>query len=431
MINYTLQFSRMGRAAFWSNSLVAYQDTIYLAETFGMADDVLDVFNGARDLVLNFESSVIGFAATMAGQIGTLTGVTNSVLASLQKDLNAPGAQPSTILPYLYRQMVTDSQTVLENVIATPVVTPAGSNNGNGLLKTSTLNALGITDQRSITQSVQFLCTQSQWSGGSALAERFSIVGYPQPSSPNLFQTQGNGNGTISVADSQNLITNGNFETWASSAPSSWTVVAGVAGTTIVQNTALPHHPGGSALSFVGNGVATTVTISQNISSQIRANTVYALGVWVRKSGTVNAGSTLTISITGAGVSTQTVVSIDPTALMTSYELATVFFATSSIVPPSNYAVNIAWTSANTAGATAVVLVDDIVLVRPTVYGSVQYAIFGGSTGFAVNDKITVATQVTSAGVFQTYFARWFNAQLPSASAGNNSISDALATNLS
>ena len=123
--------------------------------------------------------------------------------------------------------------------------------------------------------------------------------------------------------------------------------------------------------------MATTVTISQNISGQVNSNVVYALGVWVRKSGTVNAGSTLTINITGTGVTTQTVLAIDPNTLTTSYVLHWVFFATQSIVPPSDYAVNIAWTAANTAGASAVILVDDIVLVRPTVYGSVQYAIFG------------------------------------------------------
>lgn len=428
-LSYSTIFTRIGRATFWSNSLVAYQDTIYLADTFGMADDVLDVFNSARDLVLNFEQSVLGFAATMAGQIGTLTNVTNSVLASLQKDLNAPNTQAQTMLAYLYRQMVTDSQTVLENLIATPVVTPSGSNNGNGLLKASTINALGLTDQRSITQSVQFLCTQSQWSGGTALAERFSIVGYPQPSSPNLFQTQGNGNGSISVADSQNLISNGNFETWnVADTPTNWTISAGVAGVTIKENTALPHN-GIAALSYTGNGVATTVTITQNISAQITSNTVYAIGVWVRKSGTVNAGSTFAITVTGTGAATQTVLSLDPNTLTTSYVLHWVFFATSSIVPPSDYAVNISWTAANTAGASAVLLVDDLVLVRPTVYGSVQYAIFGGSTGFAVNDTITVATQVTSAGVFQTYFSRWFNFQLPSSA--TPSISDSLATALS
>jgi hypothetical protein len=428
-LQYSVIFGRIGRSTFWSNSLVAYQETIYLADTFGMADDVLDYFNSARELVLNFEQSVIGFAASMAGQISTLTNVTNAVLGSLQKDLNAPNTQAQTILAYLYRQMVIDGQTVQRNVIDAPVITPSGSNNGNGLLKASTLNVLGITDERSLTQSVQFLCTSSQWSGGTSLAEQFSIVGYPLPSSPNLFQTQGNGNGSISVADSQNLLSNGNFETWnVADTPTSWTIVAGVAGVTIKENTALPHN-GLAALSYTGNGVATTVTISQNISGQVNSNVVYALGVWVRKSGTVNAGSTLTINITGTGVTTQTVLAIDPNTLTTSYVLHWVFFATQSIVPPSDYAVNIAWTAANTAGASAVILVDDIVLVRPTVYGSVQYAIFGGSTGFAVNDSIFSVTNVSSVGVFQTYFGRWFNFQLPSSA--TPSISDSLATALS
>jgi hypothetical protein len=64
----------------------------------------------------------------------------------------------------------------------------------------------------------------------------------------------------------------------------------------------------------------------------------------------------------------------------------------------------VTWTTAATAGATAVILIDDVVLQRPTDFGHVQYALFAGATDFADGDKFTVTTTNDYGGVFQTWF---------------------------
>lgn len=431
-ISYSDFFAKLGRIVFWSDQLVGFQNSIYLEPTFGMADDVQNVFDNARDLVASFQQQCDSFASTMAGQISTLTQVANATLASLQLDLNAPGTTPGIILPALYRQMVIDGQSVLHNVIASPVVMAGAGNNGNGVLLVSTMNALGITDERSLTQDVLLLCTSSQWSGGTAGAETFSVTGYPQLPSPNVYGTLGNGNGqTLRVADPQNIISNGNFASFGNptaNVPNSWTLSAGTALTNCLQTTSVVHS-GTSAMELKSDGTTPTITLTQNISSSIRSTTVYCISVWLRKGGTVTGGSTLAVTISGTGVTTQTAASLDPSTLTTSYAQYHLFFATQSIVPPSDYSVTINWTIANAASSSAIVYVADCVLIAPVVYGSIQYALFRGSVDFAVADSFTNLTTVSSQGAFQSYAARWFNFQFPSSA--SPTISDSLATNSS
>lgn len=427
-INYGTLFAQIGRNVFWSNSLLNYQNTIFLEPTWGMLDDIQNAYNANRALVANFTQSVTGMAAQMAGNISVLTQVVNNTLASLQLDLNAPSTQPSVILPLLYRQMVIDGQTVQKNVIAAPVVTPAAGNNGNGVLLCSTLNILGLTDERSLTQDVTLLCTSSQWSGGTAGAEQFSVNGWPALPSPNNYGIPGNGAGpTLTVADANNIITNGNFATFTTGVPNSWTLSAGTAVTNCDQTTSIVHS-GSSALKLLGDGSTPTITLTQVLGTtgRVRAQTVYGVSVWLRKGGTVTGGSTLTVSLSGTGVPSQTLFAADPSTLTTSYVQHDLFFSTTSITPPQNYAVTINWTSANSAGASAVVYVADCVLCNPVNYGGIFYALYRGSVDPAVGDSYSVATDVLSAGVFQTYFGRWFGFQLPSSA--SPSISDALAS---
>lgn len=430
MLNYSHIFTLLGRCVFWTNTLVNDQNTLFLASTTGEADNLQAAFNADRDLCANFENQVAGQVSAMAGWVTPLTQIANNVLGSLQAALNAPDSTPGTIIPLLYSQMVADGQSIQSTIISTPVVTPAGTNVGDGLLKVSTINALGITDERIIDQTVQLICTQSQWSGGTAGAETFSINGFPTPTSVNLYGPQGNGQGnTITVADARNFIQNGNFETWAGSPnnPTGWTVVAGVEPTNIAQETILVH-TGTSALKFIGDGATTTIELNQlntAFNTPVNSSTVYGVGVWLRKNGTVMGGSTFTVSLKGTGVATQTLFSADPVTLTTNYVLHWTFFSSGLTVPPVDYQIDLKWTAANAAGASAIILIDDVVLVTPTAYGFAQYVIFRGGSDFAVTDNISVATAVYSAGVFSAWFSRFESAILPSS--GSPSISDALA----
>lgn len=429
MIAYLQLFTRLGSCVYWSDQLLAQQNTIYLADPTGMAEDLASIYAGRLDLIPNSTTIIQGFASTMASQINTPVQYANNTLGDLQAALQAPSAQPQTILPLLYADMVSNGQTVQSNVIATPIVAAAGSNIGNGILRFGTMNVLGITDERIINEVVSFRCTNSLYSRGAAGSERFSVCGSPSLPSPTFYGPLGTGNPTnLTVADSKTLLNNGNFETWTvANTPDNWTIIHGVPGTTILENI-YNQHNGSACLELAGNGVATQIELNQIIAPAVGSNTIYAAGIWIRKMGTVTSGSTLAVTIKGAGAATQTICSIDPSTLTTSYQLYTVFWATSTTVGnsvPPDYQIDINWTSANAAGAAAVILIDDAVLVRPLNYGYVSYAIFEGSIPFAVGDTITSTTAVTISGTFQSWFARFEQFSLPSSL--TPTISDALA----
>lgn len=430
-IDLTELFTRLGRCADWTNVLLAQQNAMFLGPS-GELVNLQSAYLDRLDLVQGFTTQVIAQANQMANMIGNAITVANSTLADLQAALNSPSPNPNTILPLLYEYMVENSATIQRTIINSPVVTPNGGNVGNGVLLVSTLNAMGITDERIINQDVQLTCTQSQWSGGTAGAEQFSIVGWPSLPSPANYGIPGNGNGAsfpVSDASSPNL-NNGGFETWTGIPlqPSGWTKVSPTVAANVVQSST-PHNSNERfACALTGDGSTATIKITQNIQASYSAGslTVYCAGVWLRKSGTVGAGSTITVDITGTGVSTQTVASIDPATLTTSYQLYYLFFATSVVTPPSDWTFNITWSSANTAGASAVILVDDANLVQPVAFGRAQLALFRGSSDFAVGDVIDYTTSIYSAGVFSSWFARFFNQILPTSN--SPSISDALAT---
>lgn len=433
MINLTDLFTRLGRCADWTNALLDAQNSLFLGPS-GELINLQSAYLDRLDLVQGFTAQVIAQANQMAGWItsGPLT-VANSTLADLQLALNAPNTSPSTILALLYAYMVENSASVQQTIINSPVVTPNGANVGNGVLLVSTLNALGITDERIINETVQLICTQSQWSGGTAGEEQFSLTGWPTLPSPANFGIPGNGNGpTMMVADASSAnLNNGNFETWSGSPlqPLGWTRSAGAAAT-VVRSNAIHSgvNPPSYACALTGDGATPTITLTQNIQQIFDTGslTVFCAGIWLRKSGTVTAGSTLTVNVTGTGVSTETVLSIDPSTLTTSYVLYHLFFATTAITPPSDWSFNISWTAANVAGASAVILVDDVNLVQPTEFGYCQLALFRGSSDFAVGDVIDYATSIYSTGVFQSWFSRFYQAQLPSSA--TPTISDSLAT---
>lgn len=427
-INLTDLFTQLGRVVAWCNTLTNYQNSIYLAANTGLADNLQTAFDTNRSPVNGFQSQVQGFASAMAGQVSQVQQIATPTLAQLQGALNAPSSNPQVILPLLAGYMVANSQTIQSTVPAAPTITPNGGNIGNDVLVISNLNEYGVVDETSINETVSLVCTSSQYSGGTAGAEQFSIVGQPTLSA-STYGVHGNGNSSIRVTDSQNLVVNGNFETWSvANTPDGWTTT-GTIGVNILENTANPHS-GTAALEMDGDGSTPTIGVSQVIAPLMRSQTVYVCSVWLRISGTVSSGSTLAVDLTGTGFSTQTIASIDPSTLTTSYQQYTLFFAMPTNAGggvPADLTVNISWTSANSAGASAVILVDDLVVATPVNFGGMQYALFRGSVDPVVGDQYTVVTSLTSAGVFQSWFALWFGevGQLPSSA--TPTISDSLA----
>ncbi|MDB5295211.1 MAG: hypothetical protein JWO31_1194 [Phycisphaerales bacterium] len=422
-VDYPTLFARLGKVVRAYNAHRAFQSGTLLGPGVG-ADAILDQFEGRRDLVKSVQADFEGFAAAVAGWGSRLTGYADATLADLRAELLAPSASPATILPMLAARMVADAQTVAANAIATPTVTPAGGNAGNGVLVVSKQNAAGVDDERIVTEAVAVRCVGDRFGGNAAGAESFQLVGSPA-TNPANYLPPGSGTGALAVADGSSLLANGTFEAFSANLPTGWSLTAGTAGTNTGQELT-NYHRGAGALKLLGNGVATTVTLRQAIpAGRLAVGARYVAAVWLRRSGTVTAGSTLRVGVTGTGFSAD-LFNADPATLTTSYALLTAFF-TVPAAPPADLRFEFAWTAANAAGAAAVVLADDAVVVAPVEFGHARYALFAGSADFVRGDAFAVATASDGAGTFQSWFARVYDVALPSAAGGAETIADALA----
>jgi hypothetical protein len=267
-------------------------------------------------------------------------------------------------------------------------------------------------------------CVNDAFSGAIAGAEQFSIVGYPSQDPTDGSDARGSGAASIQVVNAANLVSNGNFESFTvTDTPDGWTIAAGTVTTNVKESATA--YTGVSSVELLGDGATTTITLTQAMA-QLQPRTAYVFTVAYRKGGTVNTGSTLKVELTSASVSAlnKLLLNGDPNGYTTSYQIAHLFFVTGAIVP-ADYTLQIAWTSANSAGSSAVLYFDDLVLAQPTVFGNTQYALVRGPIDFVYSDAFTVTTANNYAGLFQTFFGRFYNALLPSS--GSPSISDTLA----
>lgn len=423
-IVYNTLFARIGKIVKWFNLNLTTQGTsIQGAAPNGVADDVLSQYEARRDLVTGAESTMLGWSSTVAGWNAYLKGIADKTLADLQSSLSAPNGSLTTILPLLAADMTANSQSIKPCVISAPVVTAGSGNIGNGKLIASTKTTAGIDDQRIINETVLFTCTADQYTGGTKNGETFSIVGFPKLPAPGVYGTRGNGTGpSITVSDANNIIANGGFESFTvANTPDSWVLGTGaVAGTTIKSTTTA--HIGATALQFTGDGSTATVIVNQ--VPALTASTIYAVSVWLRKNGTVTSGSNFQAAIKGTGFTTVNLFNADPSTLTTSYVNYTAFISVPA-APPTDLRIEFDWTSANTAGAAAQVLIDDAVIIKPVAFGNVQYAMFAGSTPFQKGDTESTVTATDGAGVFSTFFGRCYSQNLPTS--GSPTQADSLA----
>ena len=316
--------------------------------------------------------------------------------------------------------------TVKKNTVTAPSVTAVGTNTGTGVLLASKVNVNSIDDERVIHETLSAVCAQDRFSGVSAGAESFTLTGLPQTNANNYLPL---GNGACPqhltvAANSQNLLTDGDFENWSGTplGLTDWTLDAGTWATNLVQD--LSHaFTGLAALDLVADGATGTIGLHQPITAQ--QGSIYCAGVYLRCLAAIDGTSTLTVSITGTGISPVVLFSGNPSGLTTSFVLHSAFFGLPDIVPP-DLALTISWTSAASPTSGKTIIIDQVAVVKTVGFGNVQYALMRGATDFLNGDEFSIVTANDNAGAIQSFFGRFFGAQLPSSS--SNTVDDSLAT---
>lgn len=406
----------------------------YLATLQFLADDIYnqeDAFRSSQDDFLTYINAI----------------ASNTVIDMAVIDQNINPADIDTAMALLIVQLVANAQTV-EKPVVSATATAGSSNTGNGVAVVSVKNGYGVQKDYIYDENIIVLCSSDSHTGGAtAGSEPFSITGEAALDNmlSYLWPTGSGAESTVDATDGEldndgNVQTNSSFEDFTANLPDQWTLIAGVAGTTILNGGSGQAFVGTGCLAFVGDS-ASFPTIDQlyddagvGTEGALLPNTLYAVNVWVKASVVPAAGvvkirlvnSAGTVITDDAGGSNDMTITVS--GITTGYVAHSATFITPKILPVG-YKLRIITTTAITTGST--LYIDDLAVVPMTecYTGGPSVAVFSGSTDFLLNDYFTLAAANNYAGAFQLVFQQFFDMnslglQLPSAS--SPTISDSL-----
>jgi hypothetical protein len=413
-------------------------------------DDIEGTFGTLQRLIDGLYSQQVSHRSTMSGWLNYLkTLATNVIIEQVNADTPLSSKTISVALTELIRQMAASSDDVDANTVSVTVST-GSANVGNGRCAASVIGPDGKTLEYALAENIHVTATSDSGLGATSGREPFSTQGEAAETdtlSPDWPQGSG-ASATLTALDagstSSSLIpANGDFDTWTTNTPGTWTVDVGSPGTDIFAAGASDDFEGDNALEFTGTGGSPLSGLSQALTISTAAmapSTVYAFSCWVKKSAGLSAG-VLSIALTdGSGTvvnddaGTANNTTLAHGSMSTSYAHFSGFFRTPKVLP-SALRIRVKVTTALTSGES--VFVDHLCLARATqAYTKGPYlAVFSGSTAFARGDTFTVAVSnnmgTGAGGEFQSAFERLFGMrslglQLPSDAGGTETVADSL-----
>ena len=366
-----------------------------------------------------------------------------------------------TSIREVIRQMnVLGARVLAATITATPgtfaALIPGGP--GNGVIVSSVRRPFdGLVLENSYAENLLVTCSADSFTGGATEGnETLSVTGTGGQTNVFAFNWPLGSNARVSVNaidgnvdnGSGNLLTNSGFNDWTSNVPDNFSLVAGVAGTTIAQESTLVFD-GSSACRITGDAGGTLTQIRQEFNdgdgtaAELAPLSQYSFCVWVRRDGTAAAAGVLTVDLVDDAFAvindqngTPNSFTIDLTALSTSYTAYTGVFRT-PVELPSTYYIRIRLSTALTNGRSIYLDKAGLGLMTQVYTSGPFLSVHAGSIPFVLGDYATVAITNSrgAAGTldtFQTLYARLFSEMinnellLPSSSVPN--ISDTLIT---
>lgn len=350
-----------------------------------------------------------------------------------------PLIQPTVgaCLVELIRQMVASSDSVARQTVAVTPTAISGST-GNGTIRTSTTRPDGLPCELAIAETAKIVCTGDFQSGtATAGSEPFLFTGDPNTARPTDWDWPQGSAAAISFAANDgsrnSILTNGGFDTWASSSPTGWTVANATESTGA--------YDGGSALSLTAGATGSAVQPLNDLTAgnKLTPVTAYCLNFWMKASGALSAGALKAELVDGSGTvindsqGTANELTVAYGSITTGWTSTSTWFRTPRVLTDDidfRFRASTAFTGGN-------VLVDRAALVSPSAYpGGYGFAVFSGSTKFVIGDGWTVAAtndraSSTYCSTFQSLFEKLFGMStlgLMLPSSGSPTIADTLIT---
>lgn len=436
-INIDNLFIRLGKLMGYARSvrvkadpLIASVQTVMNAfDTTAYRNDVSAISNLA-----NLTSGIPSFLGV--NMYGTIqNSITQHIVNTVKTEGGVYDGTIQTALKALRDAMI-DNGDSLKAVATSTISVTSATNQGSGEFITNILRSPsgdGIALQELYTENISALCTSSGNSQNFGVAS-FAFTGLQRVIESNTQCPQGEptvfgGSGLKNLIQSSsasivsstgqsgnNILTNGDFETWTSNVPRNWTIVAGTAGTQVLQGT-VPAR-GNYNLQLVGNG-STLTRLRQQIASSsgapynIFAETTYSLSLLYRTASVSLSTGIVKIEIrdsTGNSVSPAITINL-ATMSTTDYTLVSTTFSLARGSVPTSLYLDIYST---TAIANTKQLYIDELLLTPMIElysGGPKVIITNGTTDWNVGDScvLSVLSDSTSGGTFIKAIQRWIH----------------------
>lgn len=443
-INYPNLFAAVGECIQRTNNYVGYyaeldtdlsqlQSDLQSGSFLDAAEGLVTRYTQFKGQVLNW----IGLTIATAAQV-----LTHRV--NVLEELNLPyGISQDAVLQAIIKDMIANAESVDQSTVTLSVVTEDKDNTNAGTVLVdkvldginqpaagypANLDYMGLDSELAIDDAMFAVCTIDKDTGGVAGSEQFQIGGKPaQANGKYSWEEFGSGLGAAMFpAQANSVISNFTFEDFTSDVPTNWTLDAGTAATTVLEDTGTVYggNGGTSALRFKGNGAQASQQVSQTGSWQ--AGRRYLVAVYVLGDATIAAGA-LTIQLEGtgysAGSSEKITMNAAALAAATSWVLKYFFVNIPKEVPSDlKLVIKVTGTLTNNANVRF-----DYGGMTPVAYINGHcVAVVAGSEYFVKGDKFTWTVTNDGAGIVQTFFGKAFRCQLPSD--GTPTIADTVAT---
>lgn len=388
--------------------------------------------------LLENRNTLLGFIASIQSELEEAAKTT--IIDMVDSDVPLASKTVYTAMSELRRQMEASTSTLDANAISTAGPISSG-NTGNALMYSTTipsqLEASTLSDDNPYvrTETLTLRCTADSNSSAALGAELFSVNGasadandwYEWPAGSGTSTTLASTSATIDLGGSagQNILVNGDMESFSANVPDNWTVKVGTAGTDFERTTSAGEfYDGLSALQFTGNG-SVLMNLSQSINSAsgtttaLLPDTPYVLLFRVKRGSSQPTAGVLKLQIenesggsiiptANSGTATISVDCTNGTALSTAYQTKSLVFRT-TLAPGSSVRLSIEFTTA--LSNTHEVFVDGVALVRmfQPAAGSSAFAIVAGNTATVVGDRFTATYTNDYGGKFYRELDRFFD----------------------
>lgn len=442
-------FTRIGHMGGTLNYINASRDQSFLdhldltrADYPTSDQTVTDQLYQQGDAWVNGQEGFTAFLASMGEE---------TIIEMVQDDTQREDLNLSTALAELIRQMRVAAASVNKPAVTGTITYGNGvvANVGTGVGIVSVLSGLGVQRDYAFDESIRLICSADAQSGGATAGQESFTYTAERLISPQTFWQWPIGSGAsgtvscISAAQEQsettNLLNNGGFEDFTANAPDNWTIVVGVAGTTVDDGGSTNALTGSNCLALIGNAaVLHNLTQTFGTAGQTTANLTpqipYILSFWSKVSNNAATGTFVVKLVDSAGTTiNDDAGTANSTTIVVDSETTT--YANHSAVfrlprdIPTTVKVSILFTSALSAHT---LYVDELILTPATVLydGGPAFAVVRGGVDWVLADQINLAVANNVSGTFfQGLFERLFSMRtldliLPSTT--SPTISDAL-----